>query len=70
MVLGFVVAVIWLVAGNKPLGLEPIYAAIIASLVGLVVGSLATKPPSDHALRPFFDRGPMVSTVPQHAPGP
>ncbi|PLR77030.1 hypothetical protein CU633_12490 [Bacillus sp. V3-13] len=53
MVGGIGSASIWLYLGN-PFGLDPVYISVPASLVGMVIVSLLTKPVSDQALKPFF----------------
>jgi SSS family solute:Na+ symporter/sodium/proline symporter len=54
ILLGTVLTIVWnLVPGWKET-IEPVYPALIASVVSLVVVSLATAPPPEEKLRPFL----------------
>ncbi len=53
IILGTILTIVWnLVPGWKEM-VEPVYPALIASIVGLVAVSLLTRPPTEDKLRPF-----------------
>lgn len=52
--LGFLCSTIWMLAGN-PFGVSCIYLGIGGSLLGMIVGSLATPPPSEKTVKIFFE---------------
>ena len=52
---GMLVTLIWHFASlAEATGIETIYPALAASLLGLIVGSLLTPPPPEEKWRPFF----------------
>ena len=53
MVGGIGTAALWLILGN-PFGVNAVYISVPVSLLGMILVSLATRPVSREALKPFF----------------
>jgi SSS family solute:Na+ symporter/sodium/proline symporter len=53
IVLGTIVTIVWNVVPGWKEWMEPVYPALLASLLSLIVVSLLTPPPSEEKLRPF-----------------
>jgi SSS family transporter len=63
MVVGFVVAVGWFMAG-KPYGLDPVIPGVALSVASFVVVSAVTKVPGREAIARFFpEKGPSVEAA-------
>lgn len=62
-------AIIWMILGN-PFGLDIVYISLPASLLGMILGSLLSKPVSKEALNPFFKDKHIENKVEATLPSP
>lgn len=63
MITGCITAIVWYVLG-KPFGIFPILPSLITSVIAMVVGSLATAPPSNEIVKMFFAEEDIITGNP------